>query len=139
MHAVPEPTSPNTNPACITTSVRKKPGRAWRFEHELARVLPADVVVAHMIPVYVLLAAPLVRPRRIPLLLWYTHWKASAILRAATNEKDPSPALVLEQARDLALHGKPQDGLALMQRHVAAATQPSQLAWKLALAEYRSA
>src|SRR5205085_5124422 len=48
----------------------------------------------------------------------------SAILRAATNEKDPSPALVLEQARDLALHGKPQDGLALMQRHVAAATQP---------------
>jgi len=36
-----------------------------------------------MIPVYVLLAAPLVRPRRIPLLLWYTHWKASAQLRAA--------------------------------------------------------
>jgi glycosyltransferase involved in cell wall biosynthesis len=36
-----------------------------------------------MIPVYVLLAAPLVRPRRIPLLLWYTHWKASATLRLA--------------------------------------------------------
>ena len=36
-----------------------------------------------MIPAYVLLAAPLVRPRRIPLLLWYTHWKASAMLRAA--------------------------------------------------------
>ena len=36
-----------------------------------------------MIPVYVLLAAPLVRPRRIPLLLWYTHWKASALLRVA--------------------------------------------------------
>jgi glycosyltransferase involved in cell wall biosynthesis len=58
-------------------------GRAWRFERELARALPADAVVAHMIPVYVLLAAPLVRPRRIPLLLWYTHWKASATLRAA--------------------------------------------------------
>lgn len=58
-------------------------GRLARFERELARALPADVVVAHMIPVYVVLAAPLVRPRRIPLLLWYTHWKASAQLRAA--------------------------------------------------------
>jgi glycosyltransferase involved in cell wall biosynthesis len=58
-------------------------GRGWRFERELVRALPADAVVAHMIPVYVLLAAPLVRPRRIPLLLWYTHWKASAQLRAA--------------------------------------------------------
>jgi glycosyltransferase involved in cell wall biosynthesis len=57
--------------------------RLARFERELARMLPADAVVAHMIPVYVLLAAPLVRPRRIPLLLWYTHWKASAELRAA--------------------------------------------------------
>jgi glycosyltransferase involved in cell wall biosynthesis len=57
--------------------------RAVRFERELARALPADAVVAHMIPVYVLLAAPLVRPRGIPLLLWYTHWKASATLRAA--------------------------------------------------------
>jgi glycosyltransferase involved in cell wall biosynthesis len=60
-----------------------RPGRAWRFERELARALPANAVVAHMIPVYVLLAAPLVRPRRIPLLLWYTHWKATARLRAA--------------------------------------------------------
>ena len=57
--------------------------RAWRFERQVARALPADAVVAHMIPVYVLLAAPLVRPRRIPLLLWYTHWKASTTLRAA--------------------------------------------------------
>jgi glycosyltransferase involved in cell wall biosynthesis len=45
--------------------------------------LPADAVLAHMIPAYVVLAAPLVRPRRIPLLLWYTHWKASATLRLA--------------------------------------------------------
>src|SRR5207249_4178186 len=49
----------------------------------LARALPADAVLAPMIPVYVLLAAPLVRPRRIPLLLWYTHWRASATLRVA--------------------------------------------------------
>jgi glycosyltransferase involved in cell wall biosynthesis len=58
-------------------------GRLARFERELVRALPGDAVVAHMIPVYVLLAAPLVRPRRIPLVLWYTHWKASAQLRVA--------------------------------------------------------
>jgi glycosyltransferase involved in cell wall biosynthesis len=58
-------------------------GRLAKFERELARALPADAVVAHMIPVYVLLGAPLVRPRRIPLLLWYTHWKSSTQLRAA--------------------------------------------------------
>jgi glycosyltransferase involved in cell wall biosynthesis len=57
--------------------------RVWRFERELAHALPADAVVAHMIPAYVLLAAPIVRPRRTPLLLWYTHWKASTTLRVA--------------------------------------------------------
>ena len=57
--------------------------RLARFERRLAHALPADAVVAHMIPVYVLLAAPLVRRRRVPLVLWYTHWKASAQLRAA--------------------------------------------------------
>ena len=57
--------------------------RGLRFERELVRALPADAVVAHMIPLYVLLAAPLVRSRRIPLLLWYTHWKASRLLRVA--------------------------------------------------------
>jgi glycosyltransferase involved in cell wall biosynthesis len=58
-------------------------GRGLRFERELARALPADAVVAHMVPLYVLLAAPLVRPRRIPLLLWFTHWKRSRALEAA--------------------------------------------------------
>ena len=66
-----------------TFGAATRPARFARFERELARALPGDAVVAHMIPLYVLLAAPLVRPRRIPLLLWYTHWKASAQLRAA--------------------------------------------------------
>lgn len=57
--------------------------RGLRFERVLAPALPADGVVAHMIPLYVVLAAPLVRPRRIPLVLWFTHWKASALLRLA--------------------------------------------------------
>jgi glycosyltransferase involved in cell wall biosynthesis len=62
-----------------------RPGRIVKFERALARALPAGAVVAHMIPAYVLLAAPLVRPRRIPLLLWYTHWKASLQLRVAEH------------------------------------------------------
>jgi glycosyltransferase involved in cell wall biosynthesis len=36
-----------------------------------------------MCPIYAVLAAPLVRPLRVPLVLWFTHWKASRLLRAA--------------------------------------------------------
>src|SRR5712691_3349483 len=72
---------PNVEVQTFGASTRT--GRALRFERELARALPADVVVAHMIPLYVVLAAPLVRTRRTPLLLWYTHWKASPTLRVA--------------------------------------------------------
>jgi glycosyltransferase involved in cell wall biosynthesis len=58
--------------------------RGARFEAALARELRgADGVVAHMVPLYAVLAAPLVRPRGIPLVLWYTHWKGHAVVRAA--------------------------------------------------------
>jgi glycosyltransferase involved in cell wall biosynthesis len=59
--------------------------RGVRFTRALARELhPRPLgVVAHMVPLYVILAAPLVRPRGIPLLLWYTHWKSHSVLRAA--------------------------------------------------------
>src|SRR3954451_4777699 len=59
--------------------------RGARFEAALARELrprPGGVV-AHMVPLYAVLAAPLVRPLGIPLVLWYTHWKAHAVVRAA--------------------------------------------------------
>jgi glycosyltransferase involved in cell wall biosynthesis len=60
--------------------------RGVRFESALARELTglrAGAVVAHMCPIYAVLAAPLVRPLRIPLVLWFTHWRASGLLRAA--------------------------------------------------------
>ena len=62
-------------------------GRGARFAVALARELarrprPA-AVVAHMCPIYAVLAAPLVRPFGVRLLLWYTHWHASSLLRAA--------------------------------------------------------
>jgi glycosyltransferase involved in cell wall biosynthesis len=58
--------------------------RGARFTRALAQELRgADGVVAHMVPLYAVLAAPLVRPRHLPLVLWYTHWKGHAVVRAA--------------------------------------------------------
>ena len=59
--------------------------RAYRFLTAIAAELrvPPLAVIAHMIPLYVVAAAPLVRPRRVPLLLWYSHWRAHLVLRAA--------------------------------------------------------
>ena len=60
--------------------------RGARFEAALSRELSGlrgGAVVAHMCPIYAVLAAPLVRPLRIPLVLWFTHWRASRLLRAA--------------------------------------------------------
>jgi glycosyltransferase involved in cell wall biosynthesis len=36
-----------------------------------------------MCPIYAVLAAPLVRPLGVPLLLWFTHWRASGLLQVA--------------------------------------------------------
>ena len=59
--------------------------RGAKFTAALARELrPRPIgVVAHMVPLYAVLAAPIVRPLGIPLVLWYTHWKAHAVVRAA--------------------------------------------------------
>jgi glycosyltransferase involved in cell wall biosynthesis len=57
-------------------------GRIRLFVSALERELSPHPLafVAHMVPRYVLLAAPLARPRRVPVLLWFTHWKASRTL-----------------------------------------------------------
>ena len=64
---------------------RTQAQRGAKFTASLARELRRRPlgVVAHMVPLYAVLAAPLVRPLRIPLVLWYTHWKAHAVVRAA--------------------------------------------------------
>lgn len=75
-------------PNCRVTTfrARHKAGRGVRFEAALARELRGlrgGAVVAHMCPIYAVLAAPLVRPLRIPLVLWFTHWRTSRLLAAA--------------------------------------------------------
>ena len=69
-----------------TFGSRTKVGRGAKFEVALVRELRrlrGGAVVAHMCPIYAVLAAPIVRPWRIPVLLWFTHWKASRLLGLA--------------------------------------------------------
>jgi glycosyltransferase involved in cell wall biosynthesis len=73
-----------------TYASRWKPGRGLRFESALAAALrprPLGVLV-HMVPTFLVLAAPLTKPARVPLVLWYTHWHASRSLRVATRLAD---------------------------------------------------
>lgn len=64
-------------------------GRVAAFERAvLAATRGADGVLVHMVPQFALLAAPVARVRRMPLLLWYTHWHASRALRLATRVVD---------------------------------------------------
>jgi glycosyltransferase involved in cell wall biosynthesis len=77
-------------------AARTRAGRGVRFEAALAAELvprPA-AVVAHMCPIYAVLAAPLARPFGVRVLLWYTHWRASSLLRAA--ERVSSAALTVD-------------------------------------------
>lgn len=58
--------------------------RGARFARALARELSPrhTAVIAHMSPIYAVLAAPLCRPLGVPVVLWFTHWRASMTLRA---------------------------------------------------------
>jgi glycosyltransferase involved in cell wall biosynthesis len=63
-------------------------GRGLRFAQLLGDALVhrrPDAVLTHMVPIFVVLAAPLAAPLRVPQLLWYTHWHAGRTLRLATR------------------------------------------------------
>jgi len=72
-----------------TFDASSRPGRVAAFERAVAAAThDADAVLVHMVPQFALLAAPVARLRRLPLLLWYTHWHASGALRLATRVVD---------------------------------------------------
>jgi glycosyltransferase involved in cell wall biosynthesis len=81
--AVPDVLPPNCTVRLFAAG--SQAARGARFTAALGRELsPRPVaVVAHSVPLYAVLAAPLVRPLRIPLLLWFTHWKRSRTLELA--------------------------------------------------------
>jgi glycosyltransferase involved in cell wall biosynthesis len=66
---------------------RTKVGRGLRLLRSVASELPGlrrgGAVVAHMCPVYAIVVAPLVRPARVPLVMWWSHWKMDAVVRTA--------------------------------------------------------
>jgi len=76
-------------PANVSVRTFDEPGKFRRglaFERALTAALPgADAVFVHMVPEFAVLAAPLARLRRMPILLWYTHWHVSPQLRIATR------------------------------------------------------
>jgi glycosyltransferase involved in cell wall biosynthesis len=86
---------------------RSRAGRGLRFESALAAELahrpkPAGLV-AHMCPIYAVLAAPLARSFRVKVLLWYTHWSVSRTLRAA--ERASNLVLTVDR-RTFPLHSR---------------------------------
>jgi glycosyltransferase involved in cell wall biosynthesis len=72
-----------------TFSSGRRTGRGLRFESALARELTRrprpSAVLAHMCPIYAVLAAPLARPTGVKVLLWFTHWRKSRLLATATR------------------------------------------------------
>jgi glycosyltransferase involved in cell wall biosynthesis len=61
-------------------------GRGVRFERAVAHALGEprpDAMLVHMIALFLVLSAPLARARRVPQLLWYTHWQQHWALRLA--------------------------------------------------------
>lgn len=70
-------------PANVRVKSIAAPNQALRGARFAAALAPArpDAVLAHMAPIYALLAAPIARP----VLLWFTHPQDSRLLRAATR------------------------------------------------------
>lgn len=76
-------------PPNATVRTFDAPTRVRRVAAYERAILPslrgADGVLVHMVPEFAVLAAPAARARRVPLLLWYTHWHAGRTLALATH------------------------------------------------------
>ncbi len=75
-----------------TFGASTKLGRGFKYIRALAPLLLSrrrpDALIAHMCPIYLVLAAPLAKIVRVPLALWYTHWTIDRTLRLATALAD---------------------------------------------------
>lgn len=95
-------------PANCTARTFAAPSQAARGARYLAALAPELMrrpvaVVAHMSPVFALLAAPLARPLRVPLLLWFTQQAAGPSLGAAERVVD---RILTVDARSVPLHSR---------------------------------
>ena len=74
-----------------TFGARRRAERGLRFQRALlatVRERRPEAILSHMVPLFVVLAAPVAKPLRIPLLLWYTHWHGGRLLRVADRLAD---------------------------------------------------
>jgi glycosyltransferase involved in cell wall biosynthesis len=72
-------------------AARSQALRGARFEAALAREIARgrpSALLAHMSPIYALLAAPLLKPLRVPILLWFTQQRGGANLGRAARVVD---------------------------------------------------
>jgi glycosyltransferase involved in cell wall biosynthesis len=62
-----------------------EPRRALELYRHLGALLrePVDVCFSHMIPIFSVLAAPLLRARGVPLVTWYAHRQVTPVLKLA--------------------------------------------------------
>lgn len=68
-----------------------EPRRAAEFYRHLWRIVHddrVDVCFSHMAPVFTVLAAPVVRPRGIPVVTWYAHARLTTLLKLAHRLSD---------------------------------------------------
>ena len=82
-----EPASLPANGRARTFGAGSRAGRGARFARAIASELrPRPVIaIAHMVPLYAVLAAPLLRPARVPIVLRLTHWDNRRVLRLAAR------------------------------------------------------
>lgn len=75
-----------------TFGARTRFGRGLRYMRALMPLLMSrrrpHALIAHMCPIYLVLAAPLAKVVRMPLAMWYTHWAIDWELRVATALAD---------------------------------------------------
>jgi glycosyltransferase involved in cell wall biosynthesis len=78
-------------PANTTFATWASPHRGLRGAKMLRALVPLlarerpDAVIAHMCPIYLVLAAPFAKPLGVPLVIWYTHWTIDRTLELATR------------------------------------------------------
>jgi hypothetical protein len=86
-NAVPGVLPPNCR--VRTFGARTRLGRGVRFARalvaELGRNPRPAAVLAHMCPIYAVLAAPLARPLGVRVLLWYAQWHRTRLLELAAR------------------------------------------------------
>lgn len=90
LHVICDRVGRHDLPANVSLATWAAPTRVGRGLRMLRALVPLlarrrpDAVIAHMCPIYLVLAAPFAKPLGSKLGIWYTHWTIDRTLRLAT-------------------------------------------------------